>query len=255
MNLAFPPISVAHYTSSAQIARVLTESWASQNMYCAACDSYYLAPTKTNARAVDLICPTCREGYQLKSGKTLPLTRIVDAAYGAMITSIRSDADPNLLYLHYSMAEGVKNLFLVPRFFFAESCIEERKPLSSTARRAGWIGCNIRLDRIALDGRIQIVTSGAELSKQVVRGEYSRLTPLMSLDSRSRGWTLNVFQLLTSFGSKEFSLAEAYRMEEVLAARFPNNRNVRPKIRQQLQVLRDLGVITFLGRGHYRLRG
>ena len=31
------------------------------------------------------------------------------------------------------------------------------------------------------------------------------------------------------------------------------NRHVRPKIRQQLQVLRDLGLLDFLGGGSYRL--
>ena len=32
----------------------------------------------------------------------------------------------------------------------------------------------------------------------------------------------------------------------------PDNRHVRDKIRQQLQVLRDLGLVEFLGRGRYR---
>ncbi len=31
------------------------------------------------------------------------------------------------------------------------------------------------------------------------------------------------------------------------------NAHVRDKIRQQLQVLRDLDLLTFLGEGHYRL--
>ena len=31
------------------------------------------------------------------------------------------------------------------------------------------------------------------------------------------------------------------------------NRNIQPKIRQQLQVLRDLGLLEFLGVGEYRL--
>jgi hypothetical protein len=31
----------------------------------------------------------------------------------------------------------------------------------------------------------------------------------------------------------------------------PDNRHVREKIRQQLQVLRDLGFVEFLGRGRY----
>lgn len=38
----------------------------------------------------------------------------------------------------------------------------------------------------------------------------------------------------------------------LVAARYPNNRNVRPKLRQQLQRLRDLGIIEFLGGANYR---
>ena len=35
---------------------------------------------------------------------------------------------------------------------------------------------------------------------------------------------------------------------------YPANHNVRPKIRQQLQVLRDRGWLEFVGRGRYRVR-
>lgn len=38
----------------------------------------------------------------------------------------------------------------------------------------------------------------------------------------------------------------------MVAARYPANRHVRPKLRQQLQCLRDLGLIEFLGGGTYR---
>jgi len=39
-----------------------------------------------------------------------------------------------------------------------------------------------------------------------------------------------------------------------LQAKHPENHNVKAKIRQQLQYLRDKGVIEFLGRGHYRMK-
>ena len=52
----------------------------------------------------------------------------------------------------------------------------------------------------------------------------------------------------------EFSLQDFYKaFEGRLAAIHPENRNVQPKIRQQLQVLRDHGVLQFLGRGRYRV--
>jgi hypothetical protein len=57
-----------------------------------------------------------------------------------------------------------------------------------------------------------------------------------------------------AIGHESFTLADAYVFEERLAALYPGNNNVRPKIRQQLQVLRDRGWLEFLGRGRYRVR-
>lgn len=253
MQLQFPAVELDRYKSPTQIARVVTEAWAAENLYCAGCSSDRLEPTRNNTRAVDLICPSCREGFQLKSGKAMPTTRIVDAGYAAMVASIRSDANPNLIYLHYGLTEGVLNLLLIPRFFFAESCIEQRKPLSQSARRAGWVGCNIRLDRIAPEGRIALVANRTILPYEQVRDRYAHLAPLSNVGAGMRGWTLNVLQLLSALGRREFTLADAYTLEAALSQRFPNNRHIRPKIRQQLQALRDLGLVTFLGGGRYRL--
>ena len=54
-------------------------------------------------------------------------------------------------------------------------------------------------------------------------------------------------------GRESFTLDDVYAFEGRLAAVYPANNNVRPKIRQQLQVLRDQGYLAFLGRGRYRL--
>ena len=50
----------------------------------------------------------------------------------------------------------------------------------------------------------------------------------------------------------EFTLAEVYGFEARLSAIYPGNNNVGPKIRQQLQMLRDMGWLAFNGRGTYR---
>jgi len=39
-----------------------------------------------------------------------------------------------------------------------------------------------------------------------------------------------------------------------LAKLHPKNKHIPDKIRQQLQVLRDHGIIEFLGRGEYRIK-
>lgn len=43
-----------------------------------------------------------------------------------------------------------------------------------------------------------------------------------------------------------------YAYEGVLSTKYPLNKNVRPKIRQQLQILRDMGIIEFTQPGIYR---
>ena len=53
-------------------------------------------------------------------------------------------------------------------------------------------------------------------------------------------------------GRDEFTIEDVYAQEATLAALYPGNNNVRPKIRQQLQVLRDRGWLAFDGRGRYR---
>ncbi len=75
-----------------------------------------------------------------------------------MMNAIRNDETPNFYFMQYDLATwSVKNLLLVPHFAFPPSAIVKRPPLSENARRAGWVGCNIALNRIPSDARISIV--------------------------------------------------------------------------------------------------
>jgi len=88
-----------------------------------------------------------------------------------------------------------------------------------------------------------------------VRVSYNRLRPLEKLQVEKRGWTLDVLQVAQSLGKLEFTRADVYAHANALAiARLhPKNAHIRDKIRHQLQVLRDLGLLEFLGSGSYRL--
>jgi type II restriction enzyme len=57
-----------------------------------------------------------------------------------------------------------------------------------------------------------------------------------------------------SLGKRDFTLDEVYTFERHLGYLHPGNQNVKPKMRQQLQYLRDRGFIDFVSRGNYRLR-
>jgi type II restriction enzyme len=165
------------------------------------------------------------------------------------------DRTPNLYALHYGLSEwAVANVILIPRFAFPLSAIEKRKPLAQTARRAGWVGCNILLHAIPPDARIKIVSDGKPVAPTAVREQNARLRPLAKIKSEQSGWTLDVLNVVRSLGKSEFDLADVYKSDAKLAKLHPANRHVRDKIRQQLQILRDLGLLEFLGGGEYWLR-
>lgn len=177
----------------------------------------------------------------------------MDAAYSQMIRAIEEDRTPNLFVLQYSPEEWrVRQLLVVPQFAFSMAAVERRSPLGPHARRAGWVGCNILLSAIPAAAKIPIVENGISISPKEVRARYRRLKPLAEIKSAVRGWTLDILRIVQSFGQREFDLAEVYAFERELSRLHPDNRHIQPKIRQQLQVLRDLGFVEFLGRGRYR---
>lgn len=254
MDLRLPAAIASNYKSHSQIARVVTEEWAARNLYCPSCDSQNIAQTSPNTKAIDFTCPACEQTYQLKSTKSWNENRVVDAGYQAMIASIRSDSAPNLFVLHYSHDWLVQNILLIPHFFITESAIEKRKPLAPQARRSGWIGCNILLREIPPDGKLRIIRNGEETNALIVRKQFQRIRPFADLRVNLRGWTLDVLHVVHKLGRIEFTLQDVYRYAPELASKHPYNRNVLPKIRQQLQILRDFGFLTFSGRGRYSFR-
>jgi type II restriction enzyme len=147
----------------------------------------------------------------------------------------------------------IQGLTAVHHLFLTPEVIEKRKPLSPSARRAGWVGCNIRLDLIVPDAQIHVVHKGVPSSPQIVRQRFQRFNRLKNIGPNSRGWATLTLRIVRSLNKQAFSLDEIYSKEQVFSASYPENRNIRAKLRQQLQVLRDLGYLEFLGRGSYRL--
>lgn len=242
------------YKAGPQIARKVSEDWCARELYCPACDSNQLSVSKPNTPVFDFMCPRCEQIYQLKSSRNWGLRKIPDAGYETMVCAIRNDRVPNLLVLQYSVDWLVKNLLLVPRFFFTESIIERREPLGPGARRAGWVGCNILLNRVPADGRIVMIGAGSCVPKRQVREQFSKIRRLADLPPSSRGWTVDVLNVVRRLGKHRFTLSNVYEHEAELSSVHPTNRNIRAKIRQQLQILRDMSLIEFVRPGEYALK-
>jgi len=255
MKLELKPEIAVAYKSFSQRARVLTETWVEENLYCPACPSDNLCPTPKGKRVIDFTCSNCDEPYQLKSQSHPFRDRVMNSAYEPKIEAIRTGTIPNFLFLQYDFrALIVSNLFVVPKHFMSQSIVERRKPLSERARRRGWVGSNILLGNLPADARIQIVEDGHEVSKTIVRDSWNRFLFLREQSVYSRGWMADVLACVRQFDKETFTLADVYAFEMQLARLHPRNKHIRPKIRQQLQVLRDHGIVEFLGKGVYRIR-
>lgn len=242
------------YKSGAQKAGKVTEAWGADNFYCPNCFSPKLDWLKPNTKASDYRCPVCGFWYQLKSKKTRIGNSIADGAYGAMIEAINNDRAPNFFFMQYDPSVwSVRNILLVPHFAIAPSAIIKRKPLSPMARRAGWVGCNISLVNIPSSTRILVVTEGLALPPEDVRKQYRKAyKQVEGLSAKQRGWRLDVLRIIQSLGKAEFSTAEVYAFERELEKIYPDNRHIKDKIRQQLQVLRDSNLLIHVGRGVWR---
>ena len=253
MNLAFDNSILENYHSSSQIARVLTEAWVNQNMYCPRCGNSGIRHFKNNRPVADFYCPICNNEYELKSKNGALGRKIADGAYSTMIERITSNDNPDFFFMSYSKQElKVKNFVLIPKHFFVPDIIEKRKPLSPSARRSGWIGCNILIEKIPEQCRIDIISNGKIIDKDYVVNKVNKSYRLKTNDINSRGWLLDILNCVNKISSQSFTLEEMYLFEEALHIKHPQNNNIKPKIRQQLQFLRNKGFIEFLGNGRYR---
>lgn len=252
MQTALDPRVANGYHSESQRSRVITEGWVDREAYCPSCGGD-LDQFESNSPVADFQCKKCREEFELKSKKNHFGSTIVDGAYGTMIERLKSDTNPSLLLLTYQpRALGIIDFFVIPKYFFIPKIIERRKPLASTARRAGWVGCNIRLGGVPEAGKIHYIKNGKVLEKTKVVAAWKRTNFLDSQrDVESKGWLLDIMRCLDRITRNEFSLDDVYRFHDELQLLHPGNRHVKDKIRQQLQILRDKGFLRFISRGMY----
>lgn len=258
MDLALDPTVADGYTSKAQRSRVITEAWAAENLYCLACSLDTIEAHRPGKQVEDYYCPSCDRRTQLKAKRGGHGRKVANSAYEPKMEAIRANAAPDYAFMGFDPdAWRVEDLVLVPGHFITPSVVEERAPLSSNARRSGWVGSNILLDKIPDAGRIPLVESGTVTAPNQARRSFEETVFLADQEATARDWTTAVMDCIDELdvqAGERFELEDVYAFEDRLAEMYPDNQHVRAKIRQQLQVLRDEGFIEFLGSGEYRLR-
>lgn len=254
MNLNLYSTQADKYHSNSQKIRVLTENWVNEYIYCPNCGDN-VSEYANNKPVADFYCSTCNEDYELKSKKNKMGKKIVDGAYSTMIERLHSESNPNFFFLNYDKnSYDILNFVVIPKHFFIPEIIEKRKPLSVTAKRAGWTGCNILLDTIPNSGKIFYIKNSKLQSKDKILEDWSKTSFLKeSYNINSKGWILDILKCIEKLDKKDFTLSEMYQFEKELKLKYPQNNNIEAKIRQQIQILRDEKYLNFTARGKYKL--
>jgi len=253
MNLNLDLKIANNYKNNSQVARIITEDWVLNQVFCPNCggriDGY-----ENNKPVADFYCKKCIEDFELKSKKGKIGKTISAGAYSKMIERINSAQKPHFFFMGYLDSFTVDNFLVVPNYFFVPEIIEKRKALAEKAKRAGWVGSTILFSKIPDSGKIYYVTNGVEIPKKEVLIKWQKTAFLKNINKvESKGWLLDIINCIESLKVKNFLLADIYNFEKDLLILHPENKNIRPKIRQQLQILRDKGYLKFLNKGNYQL--
>jgi type II restriction enzyme len=240
------------YKSNSQIVRVITEQWVKENSYCPCCGNLPLQNFENNKPVADFFCKQCSEQFELKSKSGKLTNTINDGAYQTMMERISSNKNPNFFFLSYSKNWSVENFLIIPKQFFIPEIIIKRKALSASAKRAGWVGCNIDISGIAQAGKVFLIKNSIVVDKSKVAQAFNQTLFLREKNIDTKGWILDIMRCVDYLKNSTFTLDEMYAFENNLKAKYPNNNFIKDKIRQQLQLLRDKGLIEFIGRGKYK---
>jgi type II restriction enzyme len=245
------PIRDSMLHSASQIARKSTEEWTGKSFYCPSC-GLHLAAFSPGTRVYDFYSAACGEKFQLKSSSHSLSHSILGSEYKTTLQSIMDGVHPSLFLLRYDRQEWkVKDFSVIHRACITRSCIIPRRPLGQAARRAGWQGCRISLQEVPKLGQIEVVTEGVAREKAEVMLQWKRSDSLLRTRPSFRGWLADTLTCVERLPST-FALDDVYAFEKELMEKHPENHNIRPKIRQQLQVLRDLGLVKFISPGLYQ---
>ncbi len=216
MNLTFNALLAEGYKSNSQIARLLTENWVLNNSYCPSCGNLPLNEFENNRPVADFYCEKCKEEFELKSKGGKLSNTITDGAYSTMIERINSENNPNFFLLTYTKNWTVNDFLIIPKQFFTPEIIIKRAPLAETARRAGWVGCNIDISRVADAGKVFLVKNAQIINQNLVKETFNKTLFLRTKSKDAKGWILDVMTCVDLIKKENFTLDEVYKFEERL---------------------------------------
>ena len=148
-----------NWKSESRIVGEASEYYVINNVKCVRCNNHNFEKCKINEKSKDLICISCNQKYQIKSKcvtqnqftniQCKNTFKTIGGEYSTTLNNINENID-YLIILYEKQSYKIINILYIKNENINSHCIIPRKPLSLTAKRAGWQGCNIVFDNIQI---------------------------------------------------------------------------------------------------------
>ncbi len=253
MNLTFQTSLSTSYKNNSQKIRVMSEKWTLKNWFCPNCGGK-LSGQKNNKKVSDFLCKKCLEDFEQKASKNKFKWKTIAGEYNTYIEKLKEKDKPNFFFLHYIDKKYlVEDFFVVPKYFFVPEIIEKRAKWLKN--RPNYYMCSILFWKIPNSWKIYYIEDWKEISKEKILEKWQKTAFLKEIKQiKSKWWILDIMNIVESLNKQKFSLNEVYAFEKDLEKLHPENKNIKAKIRQQLQFLRDKWYLKFLEkRGNYKV--
>ena len=202
---------------------------------------------------LDTLCTLAREGMVIRSLNNLHAKIYIFDDSKALVTSANATNAGMWRNLECGLSTDDRRVVrqlsksLLSRFDEEER--RRRMPKILNLRELEALYPQIEAIKVTIPERPQDISQNSGL--QV--GATFSIPDRKAFLSQFRGWRRLTVEGVLDMSGEHFTLTEFYELCEARGAkRFPTNTRIKPKLRQQLQDLRDRGYVMFLGSGRYR---
>ena len=215
--------------------------------------------TKTDIRdfaigssSLDTLCTLAREGTTIRSLNNLHAKMYIFDDKKALVTSANATNAGMWSNIECGLSTDDRKVVmqltksLMSRF--DEEKGRNRAPKALNLAELEALYPQIDAIRVTIPEHVHTVS---EYSGLPVEAEFT-IPDRKAFLGQFSGWRKLTVECILDMPEDSFTLSEFYELSEPRGVkRFPRNTHVKAKLRQQLQDLRDRGLVEFLGSGHY----
>ena len=206
------------------------------------------------ASNLDTLCSLANGGMVVRSLRNLHAKMYIFDCTSALVTSANATVPGMYRNLECGLATKEENSAKQLASLLLKGLGSNRRPVEIKPERLEGMRASVEAIKVTLP--VTPFAQNAQYHSQEnapAIEAYFSITDDAALVEGFQGWTRLTLKGVLVMPEGGFQVSDLLAVCGPMAAKeYPKNQNVRPKLRQQLQILRDLGLVEFLGKGFYQ---